>query len=396
MGGVTRVVLDANTFERISSNLVLVGTHRNCAGGMSPWGWLTCEEDITPGHGYVFVCPTDATSVQEPHRVPAYGRFNHEAAVVDPSTHIAYLTEDRPQGCLYRAVPSDFDNPFDARLQALRVIETDEFATTDMQVGDVVDVDWVDIEDADPLDDDVRTQAKSAGAAIFVRGEGILFHEGSVYVCCTSGGSMSGGQVFRLIDDASGSTLELVAASSNLDTLYMPDNIAMAPWGQLFVVEDNSTQNHIRGLTEDGEVFDFARNAEGSGEFAGICFSPDGRAMFVNMQTAGLTLVVTGPFPEVPDPGEGTGSDSGDGGNATSGDGTGGDGGAATTGDAAETGSSGGASGGAGMMGSDGGCACAADSSRSSVGAVATVAGLGALASARRGSTTLDDGHEEG
>jgi secreted PhoX family phosphatase len=59
MGGVTRVVLDATTFERISSNLVLVGTARNCAGGPSPWGWLSCEENVEINgefrHGYVFV-----------------------------------------------------------------------------------------------------------------------------------------------------------------------------------------------------------------------------------------------------------------------------------------------------------------------------------------------------
>ena len=46
-GGVTRVVLDPETLEVISSNLVLAGTIRNCAGGMSPWGWLSCEETVS-------------------------------------------------------------------------------------------------------------------------------------------------------------------------------------------------------------------------------------------------------------------------------------------------------------------------------------------------------------
>jgi uncharacterized protein len=68
-GGVTRVVLDAITLGRVSSNLVLAGTSRNCAGGTSPWGWLSCEETFSPTHGYVFVCPTDAPAVRPPQRI---------------------------------------------------------------------------------------------------------------------------------------------------------------------------------------------------------------------------------------------------------------------------------------------------------------------------------------
>ena len=47
---------------------------------------------------------------------------------------------------------------------------------------------------------------------------------------------------------------------------------------------------------ESGEVFDFARNARSDGELAGVCFSPDGRAMFLNLQIDGVTLAIDGPF----------------------------------------------------------------------------------------------------
>ena len=49
-------------------------------------------------------------------------------------------------------------------------------------------------------------------------------------------------------------------------------------------------------MTRDGAVFDLARNAASRSELCGVCFSPDGRAMFVNVQEDGLTLVITGPF----------------------------------------------------------------------------------------------------
>ncbi|MHC8733809.1 alkaline phosphatase PhoX, partial [Arenicellales bacterium IMCC56312] len=36
-----------------STNFILTGTSRNCSGGASPYGWLSCEETEEDGHGYV-------------------------------------------------------------------------------------------------------------------------------------------------------------------------------------------------------------------------------------------------------------------------------------------------------------------------------------------------------
>jgi secreted PhoX family phosphatase len=306
MGGVTRMVVDATSFERLSSNLVLIGTVRNCAGGPSPWGWISCEEntDTNGGirHGYAFVCPIDAESVQPPEKIEGYGRYNHEAAAIDPSNNYAYLTEDRGDGCLYRFVPNDMAEPFVGKLQALKVVGEDQYDVGDMADGAIVDVEWVDIDEPDPDGDTVRDEGHGKGAAVIKRGEGIWFFEGQVYICSTSGGGAGIGQVLRLIDGDK-PTLEVVVQSSGADEMQKPDNITVAPWGELFLAEDGDGTNHIRWVTADGEIQAFARNAGSSAEFAGVCFSPKGDAMFVNMQGDHRTLVVMGPFPAVMDPG---------------------------------------------------------------------------------------------
>ena len=300
-GGVTRLVVDPRTGERISSNLVLVGTARNCAGGPTPWGWMTCEENVSRTHGYVFLCDPNADRVQMPRKIPSFGRCYREAVAVDPSTSITYLTEDRSDSCFYRFVPSDPSRPFDGQLQALRVTSGDRFNLgRGLNVGDRLSVDWVnvDVPESPEPGDILRDTAQSAGAAILKRGEGIWFHDGSVYICSTSGGPIDRGQIFRL--DVSTNELILLTQSTDRDLLDMPDNITVAWNGDVYMAEDGGGTNYVRILTPDGEVCDFARES-GVSEFCGVCFSPDHRFLFMNLQEQGLTVVISGPF-DLPDP----------------------------------------------------------------------------------------------
>ncbi len=385
MGGVTRLVVDATTYERISSNLVLTGTVRNCAGGPSPWGWLSCEENVEINgdyrHGYTFLCPADAEVVQPAQAIVGYGRCNHEAVCIDPSNNYAYLTEDRGDSCLYRFVPASFDAPFEGKLQAMRVVGTDGYNTILMDVGAVFEVDWVDIDTPDPDTDTLRDEAKVKGAAIIVRAEGIWFFEGQIYICSSSGGPIGKGQIFRLIDGDS-PTLELIVRSEDASVLNNPDNITVAPWGEVFLVEDAGGNNYMRWITAQGEVCDFARNVLSDSEMCGVCFSPDGKALFVNIQSDGLTLVITGPFPGTEPGGDGDGDgDPGDGdGDPAEGGEDETDGSEAGEG---ETGDGTGAGGDAGIDEGEG-CSCSTDPQQSGVGAALTLAAVAGLAALTR------------
>ena len=89
--------------------------------------------------------------------------------------------------------------------------------------------------------------------------------------------------------------------------LNSPDNICVSPRGGLVICEDGSGVQHVRGLTRGGEIFDVARNDLNSSEWAGACFSPQGRTLFVSIQgetrplqnpsgDKGMTFAIWGPW----------------------------------------------------------------------------------------------------
>jgi secreted PhoX family phosphatase len=307
-GGTTNMVVGANR-QLIKQFATLGGTIRNCAGGPTPWGsWITCEENTSvPGssdgstqfHGYNFEVPASATGPVDPVPLKDMGRFNHEAVAVDPETGIVYETEDRGDGLFYRFIPNVPGQLAEGgKLEALRIIGRPGVNTTTGFVPfEKLRVDWVAIDIPDPATDTVRLEGRSKGAARFNRGEGIwrsdLSGKSEFYFTATSGGPVAGGQVWRYIPEDE--TIELFVESQSREELDMPDNIVVAPFGDLILCEDGSGEQFLRGVTPDGKLYNFARNAFNNSEFAGACFSPDGQTMFVNIYS-GITLAIWGPW----------------------------------------------------------------------------------------------------
>lgn len=320
-GGTSHLIYNLKT-ERLERQFMsLIGTIRNCSGGITPWNsWLTCEESVqkvseenSKDHGYIFEVPANVTSLTKATPLLAMGRFNHEAACVDPKTNIVYLTEDRADSLFYRFIPKTPKKLADGgRLQALVIVKKEKFDTRNwhsetMKIGDNYATKWIDLSDVQSPNDDLRQQGFEAGAALFARGEGIHWAENELYFCCSSGGSEKIGQIMRYVpskfegeknEEEYPGSLSLFVESADKLTFNYGDNICVAPNQHLMVCEDQYTDtvdNHIKGITPDGRIYDFAK-VRWQTEPAGGCFSPDGNVFFVNLYSPALTLAVTGPW----------------------------------------------------------------------------------------------------
>ncbi|MGZ5498536.1 MAG: alkaline phosphatase PhoX [Candidatus Aminicenantales bacterium] len=320
LGSVTTVVYDTKRKKTISQHLSLAGTMTNCSGGPTPWGtWLSSEEVFMgPGeaclgrHGYTYEVPVSASpGLAPPVPLKALGRFEKEGLAVDPRTGIVYQTEDLTDGLFYRFLPSSPGRLAEGgRLQALAVagkpgFETNNWRTRTIDKGRVFDAAWIDLEATDPDEDVLRLRGREKGAAVFAGGEGLVHHNGTIIFACTNGGTRAKGQVWRYVPGPGEGTpreaddpgrLELLAEPDDDRILDHPDQITVAPWGDLFVCEDGDGDNFVVGLTPRGEFYKFARLAPEVTEPSGICFSPDRTTMFLNDLPAGLTFAVTGPW----------------------------------------------------------------------------------------------------
>jgi secreted PhoX family phosphatase len=326
LGGTTTTVYNPATGRAERQHLSLAGTELNCAGGPTPWdSWLSCEECFEDTgrrrvqgyqvareqpHGYVFEVPASATGLVNPVPIKAMGRFEHEACAVDPETGIVYMTEDRHHSLFYRYIPKVPGKLVaGGRLQALAVVGNPSLPTHNWTVDHEVPLrrglatHWIDLEDVDPVENNLRLRGSASGAAMFARGEGLCFAGDRLAFTCTIGGPQRLGQVFTYKpgpcegtaeEDNEPGELELIAEADASSLLRNADNLTMAPWGDLIVCEDTASNCGIIGIRPDGSQYEIANNAYTNSELAGVCFSPDGNIMYVNIQYPGMTLAITG------------------------------------------------------------------------------------------------------
>jgi len=350
-GGTTTLVYDTGGGRgkgRLEGHwLSLAGTERNCAGGPTPRNtWITCEESVAkrgatpkrkgvaaPGsyeqdHGWCFEVPASTTpGLVTPQPIKPMGRFYHEACATDPRTGIVYMSEDRDDGLLYRYVPVNKDALLEGgRLQALAVVGKDSLDTRNwgertVSPGERLACRWIDIEGVESPDDSLRTQGFERGAAKMARVEGMWMGKNAVYFTATNGGTGKHGQIWCYTpapnegtpgESERPGTLELFIEPNDRTVIKNPDNLTVAPWGDLIVCEDDCVDcdeaQHLLGVTRAGEVYVIGRVRLNRSELAGCTFSPDGTTLFVNIQSGpGLTLAIWGPWREGYTRGKGSG-----------------------------------------------------------------------------------------
>lgn len=333
-GGCTNLVFDAKSEKWVRSFGSISGTVRNCAGGVTPWNtWITCEEtmaDPSEGndlaryeqdHGWVFEVPADGRSTAEP--IKEMGRFVHEAVAVDRETGYVYLTEDAGSAGLYRFIPNQAGKlAAGGTLEVAEVIGQDDLRG-EFQDGVTFEVKWHRVPnpamepgaDGKPASS-VFKQARDVGGSKFARLEGCGYGNGLIYFDATSGGGAKAGQIWQYDDRQQ--KLTLLYESRNKRVLNMPDNLCVSPQGGLILCEDNNyagedpVPQRMLALTKDGRLSGFAENniklngeynkVKGTfydKEWAGSTFSPDGKWLFANIQTPGITFAITGPWEDV-------------------------------------------------------------------------------------------------
>jgi secreted PhoX family phosphatase len=322
-GGTTTVEVEPHGHRAlVSHHWSLVGTLRNCAGGMTPWGsWISSEESLESAsatgyaqhHGYNFEVPLDTApgAPAQPIPLKLMGRFNHEAVAVDPATGIVYETEDQGDGSgFYRYLPASRpQRPGDlastgGTLQMLKIVGAPQYETAINQtVGAQLQVEWVTITNPDPVPvsqvvggqtlSTVFIEGFAAGGARFRRLEGCWYYNGRIFFVSTNGGNMGFGQVW--VFDPAASTLTMIFESPHHDVCDGPDNCCTTPRGGLVLCEDAGGAQFLRAIAPSGEIFDLARNLRNTIEFAGVCFSPDGKTLFVN-QYGRSTVRTTQPY----------------------------------------------------------------------------------------------------
>ncbi|WP_119674608.1 PhoX family protein [Deinococcus sp. RM] len=316
------------------------GTVGNCSGGQTPWGTLlTCEENVDgytkawAGSGYeamhqgwvTEIDPFDPKST--PKKRTAMGRFRHENVAVTVAADgrvVGYMGDDMQDSCVYKFVSRGKYDPKD-RAANLKLLEDGDLYVANFGDGSWVLLDYdrnKKLQEAKGADGkalfasqadvlaDARASALAVGGTPVDRPEDIEIHPrtGEVYVALTNNSKHGNyfGQIIKFRetgDDWTAQTFlwEVFAVGGPQSGFASPDNLVFDPYGNLWMVTDNSdlSTNPIKGFHGNNAMFFFPTEGPNAGkayrfaigpvdaEMTGPVWSPDGKTLFLAIQHPG-------------------------------------------------------------------------------------------------------------
>ncbi|MFD0853783.1 alkaline phosphatase PhoX, partial [Actinomadura adrarensis] len=167
--------------------------------------------------------------------------------------------------------------------------------------GATFKVRWVEVPDPSAATTSIRRQFEDEQITRSQKLEGAWWGHGKAYFVASYSRTGSGaaadhaGQVWKY--DPRKNTIELELVFKPGGRFDSPDNITVSPYGGgVILAEDGDGDSYLVGSTRKGEPFAFAKNALNDSEFCGVTFSPDGRTLFANRQSPGVTFAITGPW----------------------------------------------------------------------------------------------------
>lgn len=283
MGGAGAIRFNAEG-KPINAYSILKNTSRNCSGGATPWStWLSCEE---VERGYVWEC--DPFGKNKAQAKPELGCFRHEAIAFDVNRNKVYLTEDEPDGCLYRFTPYETLDSGHVSLDE-GFLEVAEIVVS----GQTRMIQWHRL--PDPSASEIETRKQVKRCTHFNGGEGIWYDQGTIYFTTKGDNRVwaynTQNHLLHIIYDASHYTSPVLMGVDDITSNHL---------GELLVAED---KGNMQIVILSGSTIKPLLQIVGhdKSEVTGLAFSPDGSRLYFSSQRGktgrdenGVTFEISG------------------------------------------------------------------------------------------------------